>query len=681
MKPADIPLWRRLEWVIVAAICLLHGWMATSTSGRLGLTADEIAHITAGYSYWTNGDYRLQPENGQLPQRWTALPLLVRDVDFPSLASEAGARADVWALGREFFFHRGNDLTAMLAASRAMIALLGMVLAALVYLWTRSLFGPAGGFVALLLTAFCPALLAHNGLATSDTAAALGFLLAILGWWRLCHRITVGRILAAGVCAGFLALAKYSAALFAPIAVLIALVRLTYSAPLPASIAGFMGRLIGGRRAAALLGSGLAAGALAVAVVWGAYGFRYSAAPGGQPAIFAKTWADVLMDEPRTGNSTMADGRMIGAPYQLEAGAVQHFVRFARSHHLLPEGYLYGLAFTDRHARGRLAYFAGEYRETGWVAFFPVAFLLKTTLPALLLLTLAISLFRRQPRVRRTLYRLSPLIILAAIYGLFSVTSHLNIGHRHILPLYPVVYIAAGILGPLALDRRQGSWLTPLLLLALVWHGVSSWRVRPHYLTYFNAMAGGPSGGHRFFVDSSLDWGQGLPDLKAWLDQNAGNEKIFLSYFGSDRPLRLGIAAQRVGDAYFDFDPRPALPVLNEGIYCISATMLHRVYTLVRGPWTQGYETAYRQLNDWLAATNARPAGSPPLDENGRALSAQEYAARLFDFEQLRFGRLCRYLESRSADDLVANTVFIYRLTTAEIEFALRAPIPDLPPN
>lgn len=89
-----------------------------------------------------------------------------------------------WAL---FFYLLGNAPDAMLAAGRAMIALLGVALVALVFAWARSLFGAAGKWVSLGLAAFCPVLLAHAGLATSDQAAALGFTAALLAWWRLLH--------------------------------------------------------------------------------------------------------------------------------------------------------------------------------------------------------------------------------------------------------------------------------------------------------------------------------------------------------------------------------------------------------------------------------------------------------------------------------------------------------------
>lgn len=629
--------------------------MALSTSSRVGVTFDETAHLTAGYSYWDSGEYRLQPENGNLPQRLAAMPLLAKDIQTPTWDGEAWNTADVWWFGRELFFHLGNDTAELLQAGRSMIVLLGIALVALVYYWSRRLFGHTGGLLSLGFAVFCPHLLAHGALITSDIAATLGFMLALGSWWKLCHRITLGRIAFTGVAMGFLALAKYSAALFAPIALMMLIVRSFRPTPIPWQLFNHRGKLEGSRRIPAMLGGGVVAAGLAIIIIWSAYGFRYSAAPAAD-LHFTKPWSEILMETPRADSELVSSDLHPTETSALDPGLVQKFVQWSRDHKLLPEAYLYGLAFTDYHARGRLAYFAGEYRMTGWREFFPVAFALKTTIPTLLLFALALVVFARSKAVVRSrwIYRLTPLLIFVGVYWVFTITSHLNIGHRHLLPIYPALFIMAGVTGS-RIASRQSHVLLIATIILLCWHGIESWRVRPHYLTYFNQIAGGPTGGHRYFVDSSLDWGQGLPDLKTWLTQNQHDEPLFLSYFGSDDPQRFDLQATRIGDLYFDYSSRQLLPPLTGGIYCISATMLHRVYTQVRGPWSADHERAYRELAASLSAT----PGTPKQQET---------------FAQLRFGRLCHFLEQRRADALVGNTFFVYRLTDEEIDIALNSP-------
>lgn len=640
--------------------------MAGLAARHTGITFDEPAHVTAGRAYWQAHDYRFQPENGLLPQRLEGLPAEWSHEPFPA-AGNAWRDADVWGVARTYLFGPGADAMRIVFPARLVSVALGVLLLALAWRWSASLWGERGGLVTLVLGAFCPHLLAHGSLATSDLAAALGFTAALLAWWRLLHRVTPARLAAAALATMFLALSKYSAALFAPIVLVLAALRLARRADLPVRCGGHVWRLRGVFRAAALGGAALVVALLTWAGIWAGYGFRYSAAPGGGEAHFAMPWAEVLIEHTRPSGSVMADGVTARDEVELRPGIVQHAVRWARDHRVLPEAYLYGLAFVDRFSRHRLAYFAGEFRERGWIEFFPAAFLLKTTLPALVLVVLASLAWKRQPRRARLAYRLAPLAALTVAYWTAAIFSHLNIGHRHLLPLYPTLYVFCGAVAALAW-RRWGA----LAMVLVAWHVVDSLAVRPHYLTFFNGLAGGPAGGHRFLVDSSLDWGQGLPDLRRWLDANAGSARVYLSYFGSDEPARFALRATRIGDGYFDHSPsRQVLPALESGLYCISATMLHRVYTQVRGPWSDGYEAEYLRLARWVIAQQAKPlaewrgSDGKPIDDLSRKLELSRLA-------QLRFGRLCRHLERRAPDAVVANSVFVYRLSDAELELALR---------
>ncbi len=621
--------------LVAGALLALFGWMAASVSREHSTTADEIFHLTAGYSYWQTGDFRLQPENGNLPQRWAALPLLAQDLRFPRRDQPAWDHADVAELGQQFFHESGNDLPRMLAASRAMIALLGVAGGVLVFLWSRSLFGPTGAVVSTALYAFCPLLLAHGGLATSDMAAALGFLAATLTGWRLLHRVTVTRVLLAGLAWGGLALAKFSAPLFAAMFAVMVVLRLARGAPLPVHLGPRHRRTRGARSLGVLAAASVTALLIAWALIWAAYGFRFEGLRG--PGGYNHAWADY------------------------GGGLAVRAAGWARAAHLLPDPWLQGFAHTAHFAAGRPAFFMGEYGTTGWTAFFPVGFALKTTLPALALLALAAGALVRTG-TRRRWYRLAPLVVFIAIYGAVMLTSRLNIGVRHLLPLYPVLYILAGAVGRLPRPR----WLGAGIALLLGWHAGASLAIRPDYLAYFNPLLGGPAHGYEHFVDSSLDWGQDLPGLKRWLDAHAAGEKVFLSYFGSGSPAHEGIAATRIADGYFDLRTREVLPEMTGGIYCLSATMFQQPYTLVRHGWTTAHEQRYAELRGWVDAWRAGRDATP------RAAAIQ----RMIELEHLRFGRLCAGLHGRAPAAEVGYSILIFRLTGAEVRALLDGPPP-----
>ena len=661
----------RLYRVFAALLLAAFAWLALGQTARVGLTFDEPAHLAAGRAYNATGDFRLHAENGLFPQRWAALAAAWTEAPAPEFSGAAWEGGDVWGVARAWLFAPGQDTRTIVRPARALIAVLALALLAAIWRWSAALWGERGGLLSLALAAFCPHLLAHGALVTSDTAAALGFAVALLAWWRLLHRITPGRVLMAGAATAFVALAKFSGVLLAPVVLGLLVVRLARGGGLVIAADGRRRGVRGARSAAWLGGATLAAGLLGWLGVWAGYSFRYAAAPDGREARFAQSWEEVLLTTPRTGGSVMADGSRPEV-VELRAGIVQHFVSFARAHRLLPESWLYGLAFADRFSRHRLAYFSGESRESGWLGFFPAAFALKTTLPALGLGILGVLAIARARRWRRWIYRLVPLIAFVGIYAAFALTSSLNIGHRHLLPVYPLLYLFAGA----AVATPRSRFATALVLALVSWHGVEAWRVRPHFLTYFNQLAGGPAGGSRFLVDSSLDWGQGLPDLKAWLAAHAGDEPLYLSYFGSDDPVHSGIRAVRFGDIYFDYSAtRAVVPELGGGLYAVSATMLRRVYTRVRGAWSADYEAAYQRLRDWAIHATNWPAGVA-LDENGHRLEPDALRERLSAFEQLRFGRLCHFLEKRAPDAIVANSIYVYRLSDADVAQALEAPLP-----
>ena len=108
----------------VALLLALHFAMAVGSKRRESTTSDELVHLTAGFTYWKFNDYRLQPENGNLPQRWVALPTWIAGAKFPDRDQVYWRQSEAWVLaGHEFFYETGEDHFPRLMAARAMAAL------------------------------------------------------------------------------------------------------------------------------------------------------------------------------------------------------------------------------------------------------------------------------------------------------------------------------------------------------------------------------------------------------------------------------------------------------------------------------------------------------------------------------------------------------------------------------
>lgn len=644
-NPAD----RRRSWLTAAAVAILlavHAALGLSALAGKSVTADEIFHLTGGYLFDRFGDYRIHPDNGVLPQRLQGLPAVLAGAKSPPLENNPYWRtSDVYVMSYQFFYESGNDHWPLLMRARALTLLFSLGAGLLVFIWARALAGPAAGLTALGLFAFSPTWLAHGPIATSDAAAAL-FLAASTGayWWQL-RGSGPGRILASALIFGLACVAKFSAVLLLPIFVLLTVLHLARQP-------------VAERRPGRVIGRLALHGAAAVLVIWAFFGFRYTAfAPGLPPADhFIRSWDWMLS----------------------QVGWQRPVIDFLRQWHLLPEAFLFGYTHAYVGSQLRAAFLAGDYSTQGWVQFFPLAFLWKSTPAELAGLVLAIlAAVRNHTRFGVWAVRLAPLLALVVVYGGVALTSHLNIGQRHLLPLYPAVFIVAGV-AAWRLSRVPRVRLVFAAALVASQALVAA-RTHPHYLAYFNVLAGGPTQGWRLLVDSSLDWGQDLPGLKTWLDRNntgAQAAPVFLSYFGSGEPDYYHIDAHRLPSVN-DFKFPHHWYQTTAGLYCVSATMLQQVYSPLRGEWSLAWEREYQEgrLKEplfWKYWTDAATR------EEVRATGAAEAFERTWQrYDLLRFARLCHFLRARRPEAVIGHSIFIHRLSQAEIDAALNGTYSD----
>jgi hypothetical protein len=353
-----------------------------------------------------------------------------------------------------------------------------------------------------------------------------------------------------------------------------------------------------------------------------------------------------------------------------------------RRTHFLPEGFIIGIESLLRCDDHLAAFMNGNWRLGGWAAFFPYAIWVKTPPSLFLLIGVAgvgwIGLLRRTAggsKFRSLVYSAMPHFALILCYVAIAMTEDLNIGHRHVLPIYPSLFVLAGasILAWKSWPRTAGALISG----AILWLACESWSVRPHYLSYFGPQAGGPENGYKHLVDSSLEWGMNLPALKKWLQEhNPGDrEPVFLSYFGNDNADYYGIKAKKL-PGYFDHR-RYESYALTAGYYVISASIFQGVHTAAFGPWSNYYEKYYRAIGE--ECRQFSQATPEQRQELLRKHSLVDWLNHYNRFENLRLARLCAWLRHRGEPEFtIGNALFIWKLSLQDLDAALDGPPAEL---
>jgi 4-amino-4-deoxy-L-arabinose transferase-like glycosyltransferase len=458
---------------------------------RESLTFDEGDHIFAGYMMLHTGDYGLNPEHPPLVKMLAALPLLGRDLWVPPLQGR-DFKTEAYLDGRDFLARNDGGSQHLVFRMRLTAGLLSLGLSLLVFLAGREWFGSAAGLIAMALVSFDPNILAHSALVTTDMGVTLFFLAAIYAFYRYVKQPSMVRLLLAGVAAGLLLATKHSGILIGPMLVLL-IGWEVFVAPRGSRV-----------KLALRLSRALAViVVVGVLVLWCFYGFRYAARPAGLQL-----------------STSLADYAAPLGPFK--STVILLFARF----HILPESYLMGLVDVKRVAEFYPTFIFGKVYAHGVWWYFPAAILIKTTLGMLALVAMAAwaMLIGRLRKGRELAFILIPW----AVYLVVAMVSGMNIGARHILPLYALAAIlGAGGIVALAAESRRWVWVGAALVLA---HLASALTVFPNYMAYANQAWGGPKNVHTLLSDANVDWAQQLIQVKQWQDNHPG-EECWFAYF------------------------------------------------------------------------------------------------------------------------------------------------------
>jgi len=559
------PLRRPLVLAGVCLLLLVFGLQIAFTVHQESLTWDEGDHIFAGYMMWKTHDYGLNPEHPPLMKLLGTLPLLGQPLTIPS-DQHRYFKTEAYMDGREMLFAKGPEYAKMLTFRMRMANLtVAILLGLLVFLAAYEMFGVGAGFVALVLLVFEPNVLAHGAFVTTDVGVSCFFFASVYAFYRYCKVPSVGRLVVAGLAVGLALATKHSAVLLLPMLVALAACEVVF-------------RFNGderGKRALRLVGGLAGVAVIAVVVLWAFYGFRYNARPG------------ALRLDP-----TLAEYVMPLKP--MEAKGILLLAKYR----VLPESYLYGLADVRAMANGMPSYFMGKVYEHGLWYYFPVVLLIKSTLGFLGLVLLAVAAviagwFRRW---REILFLTVP----PGIYLFVAMTSHLNIGARHILPIWVFLCVfAAG--GAWAWVESRGwnkVWAYAVGFL-LAMHVSASALAYPNYMAYSNVLWGGPSQTHKYLTDSNTDWAQQLIAVKKYTDEH-GIKDCWFAYFANPGLLSAdyGIPCKPLPtpDSLF-FDVQQPVPATIEGTVLISDGTL------------TGFELGSNVLNPYREFQGLQPVG------------------------------------------------------------------------
>jgi 4-amino-4-deoxy-L-arabinose transferase-like glycosyltransferase len=482
-------------WIAVIALLGIQAAQVVTIVHRESLTWDEDDHMFAGYMMWHAGDYGLNPEHPPLVKLLATLPLLGEKMWVPPLQGRE-FKSEAYLDGRDWLARNDGASQRLVFHMRLAAGLLALGLSLVIFFAALEWFGTSAALVALTIAVFDPNLLAHSALVTTDIGVSFFFLASIYAFYRYVKKPTLLRLLLAGVVAGLLLATKHSGILLAPMLVVLIGWEL-FAAP-----KGTRTRL-----ALRLSGAFAAIVVIGVVVLWSFYGFRYAARPAG----FALS-------------TSLAD---YTAPLShFNASAVLAIAHL----HLLPESYLMGLVDVKRMAQYYPTFFLGKVYAHGQYSYFPVVILIKSTLGLLALCALScFAIFSGRLRKGR---ELAFLLLPGAVYLAVAILSGMNIGARHILPLYAMAAIFAGA-GVSALAAGNKLWAVVGAALVLA-HIASARAVFPNDMTYANEAWGGPANLHNLLSDASVDWGQQLYQVKDWQDRHPG-EECWFAYFA--RPV------------------------------------------------------------------------------------------------------------------------------------------------
>jgi hypothetical protein len=511
--------------IFVAALLSVFFILALTTALRTSGTCDEIAHhIPVGYVLLSKWDFKMDTSQPPLARYIVALPLKIfMKLNLPDDKNE-WRREDRASFGRDFFYKYNNSSKKMILLARIPVILIGMLCGVLLFIWTSSVYGEKAGLLGLFLYCFSPVVLAHAALATTDMVAAFFIFLSVYAFWKFLKDPMPKNVVFSGIMLGLAQLSKYNAILLYPIFLLLLLLDLWSS-----NKHGF--KML--RKLAFII-------IISIVLTWAGYGFDF------QP---------ILKDAMRVQEKLQLVERVTG---------IKDFLLTVP----VPLGaHILGLLGVFRHSHeGHATFFFGNWSSHGNIFYFLIAFLVKNPLPMLIFLLAGLSIMFKNG------IKCTERAILITIAAFFAVSSlgNIQIGVRHILPLFPFCFMIAGR----SVELASRKFFKIVIAALVTWQVAVSLAAWPNYISYFNELAGGSKNGYKILRDSNVDWGQDLPALADYMKRN-NITMVTFKYFGEADPAAYGVSCSSFQPDDYE---RPG-----NKVYAISAQYLEGV------EWARGY--------------------------------------------------------------------------------------------
>lgn len=499
------------------------------SAAQNSITMDEVVYLSVGHLIVQRELFYINPEQPPFPK---VISAIFSSRLNPRLPESGVYVSQFWRLNREIV----HELTLW---GRVPIIILGPILILLCYFFAARLYGVRAGLLAAFFASLEPSLVAHQKMITGDYPFAVFILASLILFSELFKKFRFSSLLALGLSIALAFASKFTAVLLIPYLVLgLLILSATKESPFHKvegikffpRLSTTQSKLIYG--ALILLASAI----IAFFVIWALYNFRI-----GRPV------------------DSITRGTSISIQRKIEEGdrTTKALLPWLYKNWPAPE-YVLGLFKIAIRAEGHPAYFLGKISETGWPAYYPFTFLVKTSIPLLILFFISaiIAIFNFKKLDGREIW-----LWLCWLFGMaFFINSKVDLGVRYILFLYPISIV---LMSKLAVEKYFSKQAVRLAIsTSAIWLIVANVKAFPNYISYFNELVGGSKNGWRYLADSNLDWGQGLIQLKQLLDKHPEITNLHCSYFGAINPEYYGIkcdylyAPFYVRELEYDFYPK-----------------------------------------------------------------------------------------------------------------------------